>query len=78
MKIFICVNTGFLHPNLWADAVSLTAPTILLPGTQKHMYIKMSRNVCLNTFIYAYTYSYSYIYIYVYVHMHKHNLMHSP
>mmetsp|Transcript_18546 Transcript_18546/g.17866 ORF Transcript_18546/g.17866 Transcript_18546/m.17866 type:complete len:564 (+) Transcript_18546:48-1739(+) len=28
---FIYPNRGLLHPNLWADAVSLTAPTILLP-----------------------------------------------
>lgn len=28
---FIYPNRGFLHPNLWADKVSLTAPTFVLP-----------------------------------------------
>ena len=28
---FIYPNRGFLHPNVWADAVSLTAPTFILP-----------------------------------------------
>jgi ATP:ADP antiporter, AAA family len=28
---FIYPNRGFLHPNLWADKVSLTAPQFLLP-----------------------------------------------
>jgi ATP:ADP antiporter, AAA family len=28
---FIYPNRGLLHPNVWADKVSLTAPTFLLP-----------------------------------------------
>ena len=28
---FIYPNRGLLHPNVWADRVSLTAPTIILP-----------------------------------------------
>ena len=28
---FIYPNRGLLHPNVWADKVSLTAPTVILP-----------------------------------------------